>query len=97
MCLQALNLYGKAAELCLAITAKITVKQLQNTLSTLMAFTEHFTSSIMCVGKVLLSTLQSTLSLVNFMPFWQSKEEEGRQMIAKRKLDGALDESSRNS
>ena len=39
-----------------------------------------------------LSTLQSTPSLVNLVPFQQNKEE-GRPTMDKRKLDSAVDES----
>ena len=41
----------------------------------------------------LINTL-STPSLVNFVPFWQNKEEEeGTPVMVKRKLDGAVDKS----
>ena len=45
-------------------------------------------------SRLCLSTLRSTPSLVNFVPFQRTKEEEGRPVMVKRKLDGALDESS---
>ena len=34
--------------------------------------------------------------LVNFVPFWWNKEEEGRPLIVKRKLHGTVDRSSAN-
>ena len=43
---------------------------------------------------VSLSKLQLTPSSVNFVPFYQTKEEQGRPMMVKRKLNDTVVESS---
>ena len=81
---------------------------LQNTSSTLIAsgtcprhvllFLSHGVGKVLLWrhnrSRVCLSTLRSTPSLVNFVPFQRTKEEEGRPVMVRRKLDGALDEPS---